>query len=213
MKIMQKDTITSLEVLMDVFDYFDDNLDRYSEYNVNPILNFHYTNKDNEDFNIDKFILFLFKEMTRQETVHECFLVLDLYSHMAYKYNIYDKEISFSLYELIQHLDKDRIIDEKHAFAGIEHKINKIIPSFEFIKKEFSIKGKRIDVLGKCMDTGKNIIVEYKNIKQSATHQLYSYDRLMGVNNILVCISTHNVKNKCDDIIYILKKDLEFEGE
>ena len=208
MQMIKKDTMTSLEVLEQICAHFDENMDTYSDYDCSNLF-LHLSKNKGKPYNLDKFYNYL-SILCNNINIKDVFPTIELYAHISKLYNDFDFDFYIVLYEIYVHRMAPIVNrnGEKKTFLNCESHMFKIIDSFVFIKKEYYIKGKSIDMLGRCKKTGKYIIVEYKIGAKDGSIQLYGYDKMLGGDNILVNISENNVKNKQDGIIYITKDEL-----
>lgn len=93
---------------------------------------------------------------------------------------------------------------EKSYHVELEDKFDSLLPEYEFVGSEVRTTdmADRIDILAKCKDTNRDVIIELKTGKKSAHKQLRSYAYEFD-NPILVNISEEEVINKRDGIKYL----------
>ncbi len=159
----------------------------------------------------DNYVLCMFKFLGSCNDFKTAFKCLEFYEKISKKNNFYDFDTYYSLYEMAVLIKKEEteIVgnkSEKFLFKNADSFIEEKMNNFKFVKFQYHINGKFIDMLGICKETGKYIIVEFKKGRRCAANQLYAYDRLMGGNNILVSLTEREVYKKQDGIIYFSKE-------
>jgi len=103
---------------------------------------------------------------------------------------------------------QERQSNEINYQKKVVSNFKKIFPTFKLIKKEYKLSdGDKIDILAKCMDTKKYVIIELKIGNKSGRKQLRSYATHFE-NPILINISEKEVNNKTNDILYKTYKEL-----
>lgn len=163
---------------------------------------------DGEVF-IDIFFIELLKVSATLSDFKKNFCFYELYGFLSKKFNCYDDDLSFVFYELSALAKREETElgngcrSEKQIFKNAVEIVKRYIPTFTNGIFNKRVSNKYIDLLGVCSKTGKYIIVEFKKGVKDATHQLYSYDRLLGGGNILVSLTEKDVPVKHKDIIYL----------
>lgn len=105
--------------------------------------------------------------------------------------------------------DRKHHKSESHYHDHIVNNFSTHFPPYEFINNEVvtSDGADRIDILAKCKETGRDVIIELKLGGKSAHKQLRSYAYEFE-NPILINVSEDEVGNKRDGITYITYKDI-----
>lgn len=205
----RKNTVTSLE-LVEQINFFREQEGNKTELGHNDLLKI-IRDEFEEEINLSEFWLFLLKQISNSESSKESWFLCKLYSFLSKKYDCFNFEIYFifhNLWCLIKREETDIHSgkkSEKQIFSNAEEIVKKAIPTFSNGHFNKKVKNKYIDLLGICSETGKFIIVEFKKANKCAVNQLYSYDRMLGGENILVSLTEEEVEIKHPEIIYLTK--------
>jgi hypothetical protein len=142
------------------------------------------------------------------KTSKEAIEVFKAYSKLSSEYGLYNHIYFMTLYNDASGLRREETSlgagkrSENKIFT--EEKVLLAIPTIIDMKWNYSINGKFIDLLGKCKDTGKTIVVEFKKDRKDASTQLYAYQRHLGQDDvILISFTEYPVKRKQEGIIYL----------
>jgi hypothetical protein len=101
---------------------------------------------------------------------------------------------------LFQNIDNNKGLDyQKHITKNFQT----LLPQYSFIKSEQNIELGRIDILAKCKESNRDVIIEIKNnYKNNHSTQLFRYAKSYK-NPILVAIAPKFTIKKNSKIIYI----------
>jgi hypothetical protein len=150
-------------------------------------------------------------------------LLLD-YSGLRYIYTLLQNIQPFNQYEVRELYTKfaDYILlesiqsyycylNEKSEYnlrKKVIEKFNTLFPNYKLIKQEYTIKNKlRIDILAYDNISKRQVIFELKKGNFNPNKQLSKYAQYFN-NPILICISEECVKDKKDNIKYLLFSEL-----
>jgi len=108
-----------------------------------------------------------------------------------------------------KHRDKRNLITEKSIEDVIVNHFSriKLFGKYELVKRQFVSKSGRIDILAKCTETLRPVIMEVKKGSVSAHRQLLDYAGDFD-NPILINLSQFECKKQKDGVIYYCLDDL-----
>ena len=202
----------ALEAWKKAFDYISSNPNTSTYSVIKKVENLYKKFKKMKDIQEADWDFFWIQLLKVSNIIGDSKINFDIYNCYHYGSEIfgsYDEELDFIFYEIYTFHKKEETErgngcrSEKQIFKNAVEIVKKYIPTFTNGVFNKRVSNKYIDLLGVCSKTGKYIIVEFKKEAKDATHQLYSYDRLLGGGNILVSLTEKDVPVKHKDIIYL----------
>jgi hypothetical protein len=111
----------------------------------------------------------------------------------------------------VQKIEMNGKKKESFYVTNIIKNFDSIFPDYEFVKREKTIVGGRVDIFAKDKVTGRDVIIEVKVGCANPIKQLKRYYRCHGGNPILVAITQEECKKKDNGIVYVVyQKGVDF---